>query len=126
MPYLPELTPPARLKSAVLLRISRAHIMYARLKLGGFLFVSALLGLGLAGALQYAAYEFYASGFYSYVTLFFDSAARAYWSDLLLTLAESLPSLALLLLLAATGAFVWSAARTVRTARAAFPLFITQ
>ncbi len=120
MSYLPHITPPERLYSAIVARIREARVRSARLHLTGLLALSGVLGLGLAAAIQYAAQEFYASGFSSYLTLMFDSGARGYMGDLVYSLAESVPSLALLILFALGGAFMWSAVRTARTARLAF------
>ncbi len=119
-PLFREIEPPQGLFSAILTRIALARRRAARLQLAAFgttAFVSVLL---LIPAVQYAASEFYTSGFSDYASLFFDSLSRGYWQELLYSLSDSLPSFALLLLIAIGATFVWSAWQTNRTARIVF------
>lgn len=107
-PLIREIDPPKGLFQAVLTRISHEHRRAARFQVAGFglaAFISILL---LIPAVQYAASEFYTSGFYDYASLFFDSLAHGYWKDLLYSLTESLPSIALLILATTLSTFMWS------------------
>lgn len=119
-PLLRETEPPQSLFSAVLARIALAQRRAARLRLAAFgttAFVSVIL---LVPAVQYAMNEFYTSGFYDYASLFFGSLSGGYWQELLYSLADSLPSFALLLLIAIGATFAWSLVRTFASARLAF------
>ncbi len=122
-PLIREIDPPEALFKAIQVRIARARQRSARFQLGAFgvlTFVSTLLFIQ---ALQYAASEFYTSGFYDYASLLVDSFARGYAQDLLLSLSNSLPSLALLLLAAVGSTLVWSLRATRESARTAFTHF---
>jgi hypothetical protein len=119
-PHIPEIDPPRELFSAVLTRIAFARQRTARFRLAAFGTVTFVSVLMLIPAVQYALNEFYTSGFYDYASLFFDSLSRGYWQELLYSLTDSLPSLALLLLAIIGTAFVWSARQTNRNARIAF------
>ena len=115
-----EIDPPQGLFSAILARVAYERQRAARLRLavfGTFTFVSVLM---LIPAVQYALSEFYTSGFYEYASLFFDSLSRGYWKELLYSLADSLPSLSLLLLAIISTVLVWSLRHTNRDARIAF------
>jgi hypothetical protein len=117
---LREIDPPQGLFSAILARVAYERQHAARLRLAAFgtlTFVSVLM---LIPAVQYALSEFYTSGFYEYASLFFDSLSRGYWKELLYSLADSLPSLSLLLLAIIGTALVWSLRHTNRDARMAF------
>jgi len=115
-----EIDPPQGLFSAILARVAYERQRAARLRLAAFgalTFVSVLM---LIPAVQYALSEFYTSGFYEYASLFFDSLSHGYWQELLYSLADSLPSLSLLLLAIIGTALVWSLRHTNRDARIAF------
>lgn len=115
-----EAEPPAELFSSILMRIALARRRAAQLRLTAFgtaTFISVLL---LIPAVQYAANEFYTSGFYDYASLFLDSFSHGYSGELLYSLADSLPSLALLLLIAISAALTWSFLQTKQNAELAF------
>lgn len=118
-----EIDPPQGLFSAILARVAYERQRAARLRLAAFgtiMFVSVLMFIP---AVQYALSEFYTSGFYEYASLFLDSLSRGYWQELLYSLANSLPSLSLLLLAIIGTALVWSLRHTNRDARIAFTRF---
>ena len=122
-PLLNLATAPDGLFSAILARIALARRRAARRELvvfGSIAFVSVLV---LVPAIQYALNEFYTSGFYDYASLFFDSLARGYWRELLYSLADSLPSFALLFLFVTGATFVWSVVRAQQNARIVFTRF---
>jgi len=115
-----EIDPPQGLFSAILARVAYERQRAARLRLAVFgtcTFVSTLM---LIPAVQYAASEFYTSGFYEYASLFFDSLSRGYWQELLYSLTGSVPSFSLLLLASIGTTLVWSLRHTNRDARIAF------
>lgn len=119
---LAEVPPPRGLYEAILARIDAAKRASARVRAGLFGAVAVLSGLALVPAVQYAFAQFYASGFYDYASLLLSdrSLALTYWRELSLTLLESLPALALLLVIPLFAALVWSLLRTVQTARIAY------
>lgn len=90
---------PRTLLPAILERVSLARCRSARIKLafqGGMTIVSIA---ALIPASEYTIAEFRASGFYEYLSLAFsDGAMLAYWRELGLSLIESTPSIALILL----------------------------
>lgn len=107
-PLFQEIEPPRGLFSAVLTRIELASRRAARRRLAVFGTVAFVSALALVPAAQYAASEFYTSGFYDYASLFFDSLSGGYWKEIMYSLSASLPSLALLLFTATGIVFVWS------------------
>ncbi len=115
-----EIDPPQGLFPAILVRIAHERQRAARLRLAAFGTITFVSILMLIPAVQYALSEFYISGFYEYASLFFDGFSRGYWKELLYSLADSLPSLALLLLAIIGTALVWSLRHTNRDARIAF------
>lgn len=120
MPLFEEAVPPSELYSAILLRIMRERRSTARVRLavfGALTFVCVLL---LIPAVGYAMSEFYTSGFYEYASLLFDSLSRGYSGELLYALADSLPSLSILLLTAIGAALVWFFIRAKRDVRIVF------
>lgn len=119
---LSAIEPPEGLLTEVLARIARSRRARARSRLAAFSAAAAASAGALAYALSYAAREFYASGFGAYLALAFSdrALALAYSHDLLFSLVESLPSLAILLLLAFAAALAWSVRHATNVARAAF------
>jgi hypothetical protein len=90
---------------------------------------AALFGLStvasvavLIPTLEYTSEQLYASGFYEYASFVVsdNSLATTYWREFSLSLLESLPSIALLLLLPIVAMLVWSLIRLVRNVRGAF------
>ncbi|KKW23915.1 MAG: hypothetical protein UY70_C0007G0014 [Candidatus Kaiserbacteria bacterium GW2011_GWB1_52_6] len=122
MAFFTEVEPPEGLFKAVLARIALARRRAARIKLAALGTVILVSGAALVPAVSYAVQEFYTSGFYDYLSLFFSdsSVAFSHWQEISLSLAESLPSLAVLLLVGFAAAFLWSLRRAVRNAGAAF------
>ncbi|MHB8660558.1 MAG: hypothetical protein ACYC75_01265 [Minisyncoccota bacterium] len=119
-PLFHEIEPPRELFPAILARIALARRRAARLRLAAFGTVALASALALIPVVQYAMSEFRTSGFYDYASLFFDSLSWSYWKELLYSLAVSVPSIALLLLVATGAALVWSLRQTNRNARIAF------
>jgi hypothetical protein len=117
-----EVSPPHGLYEAILRRVALAERRHARISVGFFGFATFVLGAALVPAIQYAITQLYASGFYDYFSLLFSdsSFALTYWREFSLSLVESLPALALLLVIPLVVALVWSLRRTVQTARIAF------
>lgn len=115
-----EIDPPQGLFSVILARIEYERQHAARLRLATFGTITFVSVLMLIPAVQYALSEFYTSGFYEYASLVFDSLSYGYWQELLYSLADSLPSLALLLLAIIGTAFVLSLRYVNRDARIAF------
>ena len=117
-----ELKVPEALYRAVHMRISALERRSARVRAALFGFLSIVSLAALVPAVQYAAQQFYVSGFYDYATLMFSDSSLVvtYWREFGLSLMESLPSLALLLLIPIVAMLLWSLKRTVQTARIAF------
>ena len=118
--FFTDVEPPKGLFEAVLSRIALAYRRAARIRvaaLGTVILASVVILIPIS---QYAFNEFYTSGFYEYASLFSDSIAHGYWQDVLYSLADSIPSLAILLLVSVSIAFIWSLRRVTRDARAAF------
>lgn len=120
---LDAIDPPQGLRERILAHIERARRRRARVGLAlqaALFFVSGALLVPLA---QYAGQELYASGFYEFVSLLFSTdraAVLASWQEFLYSLVESLPSLAILMLLCASVILVWSLRHALRSSRVAF------
>lgn len=121
---LAELKAPEALYTVICTRISLLERRTARVRVVLFGVLSVVSLAALIPALQYAGQQFYASGFYDYATLLFSdsSLALTYWREFGLSLTESIPSLALLLLIPIVALLLWSLKRTAQTARTAFAL----
>jgi len=118
---LPTLSPPPGLYEAVLERVEQARRRAARIQLVLLATLSCALTVLCVTALQYAFAEASTSGFTAYVSLIFSDSTLVLTSrDFLLSLLESLPSLAVLLVVVLVGALAWSLIRTLRSARSAF------
>jgi ABC-type Fe3+ transport system permease subunit len=122
-PLLSELEPSRGLYAAILSRITLERQRSARIQLAMFGAASFFTVLILIPSVQYALSEFYASGFYDYASLFFDSISKGYWQEILYSLADSLPSLPILILITVGGALAWSVRKTGAHIRTAFPGF---
>ena len=120
--YLQTIEPRKGLYFAIMERIAYAKRRQARVRSGCFAALAIVSGAALVPALQYTAEQFYASGFYDYLTLIFSDRGFviAYWRQFSLSLVESLPSLALLLLLPIAFALGYSLYRLTQTSRIAF------
>jgi hypothetical protein len=110
---------PRELIHMILVRIERARRRAARLRLVALGTVMAVSGMTLVPALTYTSREFYTSGFYDYLSLIFSDGALAlsHWQEISLSLAESLPSIALLVLASVAAVFFWSMRHAVRDVR---------
>lgn len=117
---IPGVEPPNGLLTAILTRIELARQHAARLRIASFGTITFVSVVMLIPAVQYAASEFYASGFYEYASLFFNGISQGYWREVLCSLTDSLPSLALLILAVIGTAFVWSLRQVNRNMRIAF------
>ena len=112
---------PAGLYGRVLERVAAARRFAARLEFAGLALASCCLTLLFVPAVSFAVSEFNASGFGTYLSLLFSDAAFALTSrDFLLSLVESLPSAAILILVALGASLGWSLMRAARRARIAF------
>lgn len=119
---LATIEPPQGLHAAILARIGLAKRRAAQLRAGLFGAVALVCGTVLVPALEYTGNQLYASGFYEYLSLISsdNSLLLTYWREFGLSLVESLPSLALLLVLPTVVALVWSLARLVKNVRTGF------
>lgn len=119
-----QVEPPKRLRTAVEVRLRALEFRRARVRTALFGALSLAFMATLVPVAQYTVQQFYASGFMSYLSLFFSDQGLvlAYWSEFALSLAESLPSIALLLLLPLTAALVWALRSAWRSAPAAFSM----
>ena len=118
---LSEIEPRKGFCAMVLERIAYARRHRARMRLLREATVFFASGLVLVPLAQYAGSEFYSSGFYDYASLLFsDRMVLNSWQDFVYSLVESLPSVAVLLLVTATVALVWSLRRAVESSRLAF------
>ena len=120
--FLEETEPPQGLYTDICLRLAQLRRRRARVRLARQSVLSFLFGLALVPLAQYAGQEFYLSGFYEYASLLFSDGRllASSWHEIVFSLVEALPSPALLLLLGATVALLWSLRRAVATSRTAF------
>ena len=119
---LHEVDAPEGLYASILARIAQARQQSARIKTLWLGITSILFGVSLVPALQYAGQELYTSGFYAYASLLFSDSKFAFsaWREFGLSLLESLPAIALLLVFACGVALCWSLYRAFLNARIAF------
>jgi hypothetical protein len=117
-----QVEPPRALRAALSARLAALEVRRARLRVATFGALAALVGLMLVPAAQYAAQQFYASGFASYLSLIVSDRAfvMTYWQEFGLSLAEALPSVALLVLLPLVAVLVWALRQTWDHARIAY------
>jgi ABC-type sulfate transport system permease component len=113
--------PPKGLFESVLARVEKARRHAARWEFGILAVLSCVCTLLFIPVLQYAAQEFYLSGFYDYLSLAFSDTHTALTSkEFVFSLIESLPPLAVLLTLVIGGALAYSLVRATRAARGAW------
>jgi hypothetical protein len=119
---LEAVEPPQGLYAAIMARIEAAARRSAKIRAGLFGLVVVASGAALVPVMQYTASQFYASGFYDYLSLILSdhSLVLTYWREFGLSLIESLPSIAILLMLPISAALLWSLVRLVKNARAGF------
>ena len=117
-----EVAAPNGLFEKVLARVDAARRRSAQVHAAAFAALVVLCAGALVPVLEYTAEQFSSSGFYDYLTLALSdhSLIFTYWREFSLSLLESLPSLALLLLLPLAIALGWSLVRLVKNARSAF------
>ncbi len=122
MTRLQSIQVPSGLLGSILTRIALARRRAAWIRLCAFSIVLAASVAALVPAIDYATNQFYESGFYDYLSLFFSdwSAVVAHWRALSETLVESVPSLSILFLLALTFCLSWALRRIMRNVRIAF------
>jgi cation transport ATPase len=120
--FLAAIEPPKGLCEAILTRIESAKRRGARVRSGLFALLAMASGVALVPVWQYTTEQFYASGFSEYLTLIASdrSAVLPYWKEIGLSLIESLPSIALLVLIPILAALLWSLVRLVKNVRSAF------
>lgn len=113
---------PDGLYEAVLERVAAARIHAARIRAGYFATIALASIALLVPIVEYTAEQLYASGFYDYASLMASdhTLVLAHWREFGLTLIESLPSIALLLLLPIAAALLWSLSRLIKNIRAGF------
>jgi hypothetical protein len=108
--YMNSVPPPKGFEGRVLSAIAGEESRFARIKkwaFGG----SSLASFGLSvWAVIYLAGSIKQSGFGQYLSLIFseNGAVLAYWKELSLSLAESLPIFGVIMFLATVGLFIWS------------------
>lgn len=114
--------PGAGLYRAIVERIALARKRGARVRAALFTLLALVCTAALVPSFQYAAEQFYASGFYDYLGLIISDRGFVlmYWKQFALLLIESLPSIALLLILPLAFALAYSLRRVVQTSRVAF------
>lgn len=119
---LDVIEPPAGLYSAVLARIALARRRRARIHLAADSCVFFVSGVLLVPLAQYAGSEIYTSGFYEFFSLFFSDRQVVLnsWQEFVYALFEKLPSIAMLLMLAASITLVWSLRRAALSLKGAF------
>lgn len=113
---------PQHLLPAIVARIQELRQRRARLYTFMLGLASLLTGAALLPAWNYASQELYTSGFFDYWSLLFSdhSVVLSAWREFALLLIESLPSIAVLLLLGLGALFIWSLSRAVFNARIIF------
>lgn len=119
--FLSPVEPPKRLYEQVLASVAAYRRRRASLELAGLGALSFVSTLGVVFAAQYAAADFASSGFSAYLSLLVSDTGFALTSrEFLLSLIESLPSIAILMLAGLGAVLLWSLMQSVRRARIAF------
>jgi len=114
--FINSIEPPKGLETRVMARISGEEKRLARIKIWAF-GGSSIASFGLLlWAVIYLVKSVRESGFWQYFSLVFseNGAIFAYWRELSLSLAESLPIASFIIFFAAIGFFVWSFANAVK------------
>ncbi len=120
--FLKEVVPPQALCGVVLQHVAAVRRRAARIQIGITATVALFSGVALISALSYAVQEFYASGFYDYLSLMVSdhNVIFSFWQTFSYLLLESLPSFAIAGVLVCAGVFGWSLSRIPRNVRYAF------
>lgn len=119
---LPPITVPGQLTFRIIRKIDACRQRQARIRLACLGSLSLLSFVAIFPALAYFYRLAAASGFGQYATLALSdwTVLTVAWKEFLLSLAESLPYLALTASLTAILAFIWSGLAALREARSAF------
>ena len=119
---LSTLEPPKGLYDIILARIDLARRRSAQLRSVVCAAIALLSGAALIPVVEYTLSQLYTSGFYEYLSLVQSDhrLVLTYWREFGLSLLESLPSVALLLLLPIVIALAWSLVRLIKNARNGF------
>ncbi len=122
---LEDIDPPRRLSFAILSRIQRRKQHVARIKLALLTTSSLVSAILLFPVVSYTLTGFTNSGFYEYLSLIYSEGLSIlpYWKEIGLSLAESLPTFELALLLAVVYALLESLKLAVKNAPVAFYQF---
>ncbi len=114
--------PPEGLYSKVFSYITLREQRAARVRAFFLGMLTVFSAVVLVPAVQYVGAELYASGFYEFVSIAFSSHTvfLSAWRELTLSMLESLPSVALLVLAAVGASLVWSLTRAVSNVRVGF------
>jgi hypothetical protein len=118
---LATIEPPVGLYAAIMTRIDIAKRRSAQMRSGVCAAIALLSAAALVPVVEYTLNQLYTSGFYDYLSLMLsdNGSVVTYWREFGLSLLESLPSIALLLLLPIMVALIWSLVRLVKNARTA-------
>lgn len=110
---------PVNLEKIVLMRLDKEQKRMIKVHLFIFGLVDVLAFAGLVASLFNITRLLATSGFGQYLSLIFsDSGAVVYyWQELVMTLAESLPALGVIVLLSTLGVLVWSLVKTIIKAK---------
>jgi hypothetical protein len=114
-----EVSVPAGLADSIILKIDNNAKQQAKLKTLGLGFVSVLSIITSVPIISQIITSFTQSGFYNYLSIIFSDGdvAIVYWKEILLTLAESLPVIAIISLLIVLAIFTWSVLKTASIVR---------
>ena len=110
---------PAGLEEKICARIAQAERRQARTRFVVYTSLTALFCAALFPVIRYAAGEFARSGFYEYLSLAFSDSGTVLtsWKEFALSLAESLPVLAVTLTLSTLFGFLGSLALAIKNTR---------
>ena len=105
-----EMSMPKNLVEGIILRVNKKAQEKAKVKTLGLSFVSLLSLIASFPIISQVTNSFTQSGAYNYLSLVFSDSDLMiiYWKEILLTLAESIPAISIISLLAVVAVFVWS------------------
>lgn len=120
--YLKQLDPPHRLCGEILARIEAKSRQTAKTRFIALGVISLASVIAMIPAFNYLWQEFFASGFYQYLSVLFldGNTIFSYWKELALSLAESLPILGLVLFLFTVFVFLGSLKLAVKNTKTIF------
>jgi len=103
------------LEQEIIYKINKLERKRLVFKQGVYELISLISFIGIIPAVIYIVNSFSNSGAYEYMTLVFsDIETLIYWKELMFSILESMPFLALALGLGILAIFLWSIFRTVR------------